>query len=101
MPAHIGHKIETDRDEVREGILAMWDNGDSVQEIVEHYSYIKVESGKRKGKNRVTPEYVASVITNYGPGLDYPITKTYMQKRSAEWKMVCHNLLVSGKVGNG
>ena len=101
MPAHIGHKSSMEKDEVREGILDMWDEGYSIQEIVEHYSYIKVASGKRKGKNKVTPEYAASVIENYGTGIDYPLTKTYIRKRSAEWKMVCHNILMSGKVGNG
>jgi hypothetical protein len=100
MPAHIGHK-DREVNPVRDGILDMWDAGDSIQEIVEHYSYIKVESGKRKGKNKITPEYVASVIENYGTGLDYPITKTYIKKKAAEWRMVCHNILMSGKVING
>ena len=99
MPAHVGHKLGADF--LRNEILDMWDEGDSIQDIVEHFSYIKVESGKRKGKNRVTPEYVQSVLENYGTGIDYPLTRTYIKKKSAEWKMVCHNVLMSGKVGNG
>lgn len=99
MPAQIGHKLGTDF--LRNEILDMWDEGDSIQDIVEHFSYIKVESGKRKGKNKVTPEYVQSVLENYGTGIDYPLTRTYIKKKSAEWKMVCHNVLMSGKVGNG
>lgn len=100
MSGKIGKQF-TELDELRDKILDMWDDGDSIQDIVEHFSHIKVESGKRKGKNKVTPEFVAHVLENFGDGIDYPITKTYIKKRSAEWKMVCHNILMSGKVGNG
>ncbi len=101
MPGRIGKQF-TDLDDLREAILDMWEDGDSVQDIVEFFSDIKVESGKRKGKNKVTPEYVAHVVDNFGEGIDYPLTKTYIKRKSTEWRMVCHNilLLLDGKGNN-
>ena len=101
MPGKIGKQFN-ELDELRESILRMWDDGDSVQDIVECFKDLKVEKGKRKGKNKVTPEYVAHVIENFGTGLDYPITKTYIKRKSVEWKMVCHNVLmmIDGKENN-
>ena len=93
MPGKAGQR-STELDALRDEILDMWDEGESIRDIVEHFDHIKVKSGKRKGKNKVTPEYVAMVLEDYGDGIDYPITKTYIKRMKTEWRCVCANVLV-------